>query len=135
MSLGRTSRQQTNSIGFASSAKVWRLWFAISTMVLLFPGQTFAHAQLVAAQPANNSRTAAPKEISLTFNDKAQPIFIRLKDDSGQELPILSKPEVDNRTIKSAVQGEMKPGRYLIEYRAVTVDSHAVSGKLVFYVE
>ncbi|MDX2142386.1 MAG: copper resistance protein CopC [Rhodospirillaceae bacterium] len=135
MSLARTSRQQTNAAGFPDSAKAWRMWLVISAIALFFPGQALAHAQLAASQPANKSRAASPKEITLTFNGKAEPIFIRLKDESGHELPILSKPVIERTTIKWAVQGELKPGRYSIEYRAVTADTHPISGKLVFEVE
>ncbi|PHX98942.1 MAG: hypothetical protein CK529_11215 [Rhodospirillaceae bacterium] len=135
MSLDLTSRQQTTNAGFLVSAKAWRLWLVISAIVLFFPGQVLAHAQLVASQPANNSRTASPKEITLKFNGKAEPIFLRLRDEGAQELLILSKPTIERTTIKWAVEAEMKPGRYSIEYRAVTADSHAVSGNLIFDVE
>ncbi|ADG10970.1 copper resistance protein CopC [Caulobacter segnis] len=114
----------------------------IATTVLsasiLASGQASAHAKLVASDPAANATVAAPKTISLTFNEKLAPAFstFELAMADGMKTPVKTTVSPDRKTIRGAPKGRLMPGAYkLTWYAAAADDGHRMDGTLTFTVK
>lgn len=96
----------------------------------------WAHAALKSASPARDAViTAAPKEISLRFNEKLEAAFsnARLLDSAGREVSAekASLDAADPSVMKLPVPA-LAPGRYRVEYAVVGHDGHRRKGDYAF---
>jgi copper transport protein len=95
------------------------------------PARAFAHASLVSAVPAPNSRLAdSPPAIALTFNERLDDglYYIKLFDAEGRAVE--TKPAVmtaDHTGIRLDVP-KLQPGAYLVTYHVISADGHPVGG-------
>jgi methionine-rich copper-binding protein CopC len=110
--------------------------FAASA-VLLIAGSAAAHAHLVKSSPAANATVAAPKTISLTFNEKLTPAFssFDLAMGDGTKMPVKTTVSNDHLTIVGAPQGALMAGAYKITWHAASADGHRMDGTLPFTVK
>ena len=121
----------------ASQKYVLSALFAATTMA----GYTSAwgHATLKSAIPAKDAEvTAAPKEVTLQFNEKLEAAFSSAKvvDSTGKEVA------TDKATLDAADPSVMKlpvpaltAGTYKIEYIGVGHDGHRRKGDYTFTVK
>ncbi|UUZ48537.1 copper homeostasis periplasmic binding protein CopC [Massilia sp. B-10] len=98
-----------------------------------------AHAKIEAAEPkADSELAAAPKEISLHFNEKLEPAFskIALLDakNAAIALPKAAIDKTDGKTM-SAPLPALSTGQYLVRWSAMTHDGHKVKGEYRFKVK
>jgi len=98
-----------------------------------------AHAMLEAATPAVNGVVAgAPKEIRITFSEDIVPAFsgIALKGPGGATIAT-GKGAVDKEgtTLIVPVKAALKPGAYQVQWRAVSTDTHKMTGTYAFTVK
>jgi copper transport protein len=97
----------------------------------LAPARVFAHASLLTAMPAPNSRLAdSPPVIELTFNERLDDglFYIKLFDAEGRA--VAAKPAVmtaDHTGIRLDVP-KLQPGVYLVSYHVISADGHPVGG-------
>ena len=96
----------------------------------------WAHAALKSASPARDAViTAAPKEISLRFNEKLEAAFsnARLLDGAGREVSAekASLDAADPSVMKLPVPA-LAPGKYKVEYAVVGHDGHRRKGDYAF---
>jgi copper transport protein len=96
-----------------------------------------AHAVLVATTPGNDSVLArSPGQIKLRFNEPVETAFgsVRVYDadahrvDSGD----ISRP--DEKSVAVGIDRRLVRGTYTVTWRAISADSHPVSGAFVFHV-
>jgi copper transport protein len=96
-----------------------------------------AHAVLVATTPGNDSALAkSPDRVTLRFNEPVETAFgsVRVYDsaarrvDSGQ----ISRP--DEKSVAVTIDRRLPRGTYTVTWRAISADSHPVSGAFVFHV-
>ena len=94
----------------------------------------FAHAVLLATEPADRAVVeSAPASVSLRFNEPVQLVFVRVLDASGRV--IAEAPAGgDAAQIALPLPGALPAGNYLVTYRVLSADAHAISGTLVFAV-
>lgn len=111
--------------------------FAATTMV----GYTsaWAHATLKSATPAKDAEvTAAPKEITLQFNEKLEAAFSNAKvvDSAGKEVTTdkATLDAADPSVMKLPVPA-LKAGTYKVEYIGVGHDGHRRKGDYSFTVK
>lgn len=98
-----------------------------------------AHAVLKASTPAADAVVdAAPKEISLVFNEKIEAAFssATLKDGAGTAVPT-GKPRVDkdNPAIMHLDVPALAAGAYKVEWVGVGRDGHRRTGAFKFSVK
>jgi hypothetical protein len=98
----------------------------------------FAHAVLDHASPGVGARvSASPGEIAISFSQQIVAGFsgATLTAADGGAVP-LGKAVVtgDPQTIHMSLGRALKPGTYVVEWHAVSVDSHRTSGSYRFTV-
>jgi len=100
---------------------------------LFLSGQALAHAHLEATSPAKDSTVAAPKTVSLTFDDPVMLTSVKLTHD-GKEMPVdVGKPKPG--TTVSADLPALAPGVYTVRWGAIAEeDGHALTGSFGFTV-
>jgi methionine-rich copper-binding protein CopC len=129
-------------LSHTASALRGRLRTALLTAAIALtvtPAVALAHGRLVASNPAADSRiTAAPRELRLTFSEKAELAVSRVRllgpDGKAVALAPLTASDDEGRTVVAAVQGSLAPGAYTVEWQLVGRDGHPVRGKFSFVV-
>src|SRR5437879_2936309 len=110
---------------------------ALAAAALIFAGEASAHAALVKSNPAANATVAAPKSISLTFNEELAPAFsgFDLSMGDGMKMKLKTKVSKDKKTITGVPTGPMMAGAYKLSWHAAAVDDgHKTTGALAFTV-
>jgi methionine-rich copper-binding protein CopC len=109
-------------------------------LLLLLPAaQALAHAQLVKADPAVGSTVAGgPTRIWLRFNEfiRVPPSAVRLTWPDGHKAVIkaLAHDPKDKTAVIAPLQAPLGPGRYGLEWRALSGDGHSTQGQFSFTV-
>jgi len=114
------------------------LSIAAAAAALLVAGQAAAHAKLVASTPAANATVAAPKTITLTFNEPLVPAFsgFDLSMGHGMKMTVKTTVSTDRKTLSGAPQGALMPGAYTLHWHAAAADDgHRMDGVLTFTVK
>ena len=118
-----------------------RWWAGVAILVLVIGGSASvasAHAELSASTPAADSvLPTAPTEIVLTFTEDVTPTVdaIRLVDSDGRALAVGEVTQSGgNDTLSVEIQATLADGTYVVAWRAVSVDSHPISGAFLFSV-
>lgn len=102
--------------------------------VLCFATGAFAHATLVATEPADGSVVAqAPKMVHLRFNEGVTPGAIRLIDAEGKSRDDVTS-SVSGPSVFVTLPDNLPRGTQIVSYRVVSQDGHPVSGSLTFSV-
>jgi len=119
----------------------WRglLGIAMGVMLLFlcFPGITEAHSALTKASPAANSRLqAAPKAVSLTFNEPLEPELYSIKvlDSSGESVTANKAKINDDHTGLALDLPALDDGVYTVSYKVISADGHPIGSSYVFSV-
>jgi copper resistance protein C len=97
-----------------------------------------AHAHLDRASPAAGATVAtAPAEVALHFSEKLEPKFstIVVRDAAGKQVDKGDShvDESDQAMLRVSLQ-PLSPGRYRVEWRVTSVDTHSTSGDYGFRV-
>ena len=100
-------------------------------VALCLATETFAHASLVSAEPADGSVVAsAPKTLQLQFNESVTPAVVSLIDAAGKTRAVTVRA-VD-RSVVIVLPDDLPQGTQVVSYRVVSQDGHPVAGSLVF---
>ena len=96
----------------------------------------YAHAHLDRATPAAGATlTAAPTEVTLHFTQKLEPKFstVVVKDAAGLQVDKRDArvDEADRSTLRVSLPA-LGPGQYKVEWRVISVDTHASKGDYGF---
>jgi len=111
---------------------------AVAMLSLVGAAAAYAHAHLDRASPAAGSMVAtAPGEVRLHFTQKIEPKFstIVVRDAAGQQVDKSdsSVDATDQQVLRVSLQ-PLGPGRYKVEWRVTSVDTHASRGDYSFRV-
>jgi copper resistance protein C len=97
-----------------------------------------AHAFLDTAEPGVGATvTAAPAAVTLSFTEGLEPRFssITVADASGQRVDLGDAHLVQGDQTRFAVGLKpLPPGRYKVEWRVTSVDTHKTNGNFSFTV-
>ncbi len=110
----------------------------LGAVALFGAGQASAHAALVKSNPAANATVAAPKAISLTFNEALTPAFsgFDMSMSDGMKMKVKTKVSKDKMTITGAPTGKLMAGIYKVNWHAAAADDgHKTTGTLAFTVK
>ncbi|MBN9319273.1 MAG: copper resistance protein CopC [Caulobacterales bacterium 68-7] len=106
---------------------------------LLATSPAWAHAQLVSSNPAANAAVAAaPKVITLTFNEKLVPAFskfeLTMPEHGGMKVPVKTTVSTDGKSITGTPEAALAKGAYKIVWTAASADGHKMNGEVAFKV-
>lgn len=111
---------------------------AVSAAAMLVATQAAAHAQLVSSTPQANATVAAPKTITLTFNEKLVPAFskfeLAMPEMNGMKVPVKTAVSKDGMSITGTLKGALMKGAYKITWTAAGADGHKMTGEVAFKV-
>lgn len=101
-------------------------------------GVAHAHPMLETAVPGQGATVSSPKEIRLTFTEDLVAKFsgLTLKDQDGKPVETAG-PSIDpnsKRQLVVPLSKPLTPGTYNVDWHAVSVDTHRVSGHFSFKV-
>jgi methionine-rich copper-binding protein CopC len=130
--------------GAAALLEEWlmRLTFlpvAALSAALFAGGPAWAHAHLVASNPAANAVVAAsPKTITLTFSEKLVAPFskfeLTMPTMKGMAVPVKTGLSKDGKSIVGAPQAALHSGAYKVVWTAASADGHKMKGEVAFTV-
>ena len=114
------------------------LRLALATLAVAVTPLAFAHASLVASFPAKGQvMTGSPTEIHLTFNERVEARYCRIKlvSDAKKNFDAdrASADKTNPNSIIAAVP-VLKPGVYSVRWTAVGGDGHKTHGDFSFTV-
>ena len=111
---------------------------AFASLALLTSEAAFAHAALKVAVPAVGSAVdTAPTEVTLNFSEKLENTFstVIVRDAMGKRVD-KGEAHVDkvDRTVMKVSVDPLMPGTYIVEWKALTADTHRTEGAFIFRV-
>ena len=108
----------------------------IAALLLLFGTATaFAHAELERAEPqAGSTVRGAPSEVAIWFSQKLEPAFssITVRNAAGQRIDV-GKTRVSGNVMRASLKA-IGAGRYQVNWRVLSVDTHRTQGSFSFQV-
>ena len=121
------------------SAQKYVLSLLFAATAMAGTHSAWAHAALQSSTPAKDAEVAAaPKEITLQFNEKLEIAFssAKLVDSTGKEVTI-EKATLDaaNPSVMKLAVPALSPGKYKVEYVGVGHDGHRRKGDYSFTVK
>jgi len=107
-------------------------------LLLAAAGSAAAHAFLAHAQPAVGSTvSASPPALDLWFTEGVEPAFCKVAVKAADGKVITSGPpqaDAKDKAHLSLPLPRLAPGRYRVEWQAVSVDTHRTKGDFAFTV-
>ena len=98
---------------------------------VLWAAPVSAHAVLQSTEPADRQVLAtAPKSVLLTFNEPVTPIAVQVIDAAGRIVTREALP-IDT-ALGIALPPGLADGTYIASWRVTSLDSHPISGSLMF---
>jgi copper resistance protein C len=110
----------------------------LATALALVTAQVHAHAKLVSADPAPDSTVAAPKNITLKFNEAITKNFssFKVSDGAGQQVSLMPMKSPDAQSLTAMPNAGLAPGLYTVSWTAVSSDDgHKMTGTYRFTVK
>jgi copper transport protein len=110
---------------------------AATVAALVTASGASAHAVLVATTPGNDSvLEQSPDRVSLRFNEPVETAFgsVRVYDAAANRVDSGDISRPDERSVAVAIDRRLPRGTYTVTWRAISADSHPVSGAFVFHV-
>ena len=111
---------------------------AVASAFLIIGGgnSAWAHAELKQATPAvDGTVQPAPTEVTLKFSERLESAFsaVVVRDAVGKRVD-KSDGHIDraDRTVMRASLQPLSPGTYIVEWRALTADTHRTEGAFIF---
>ncbi|MEW1750417.1 copper resistance CopC/CopD family protein [Streptomyces angustmyceticus] len=100
-------------------------------------GTASAHAKVSSTAPAEGSvLKTAPKTVAITFTETMslpdQPLRVFAPDGKRVRTGTAGWAPDDHATIRAALPGGLAKGTYTVSWRAVSADSHPISGAFAF---
>lgn len=114
----------------------------LAAALFLAASPAFAHAHLDHANPPDGASVAAPSELVLSFSEHLVAALsgATLATEQGEAIPT-GKAALDGADpatlhvpIHVPIGAKLKPGRYVVNWRATSVDTHHSSGSYKFTV-
>jgi methionine-rich copper-binding protein CopC len=113
--------------------------FAASALLTMAGASAaWAHAELKQAAPAvDSTMAAAPTEVTLNFSERLEPAFsaVIVRNATGKRVD-KADGHIDkaDRTVMRTSLQPLSPGVYIVEWRALSSDTHRTEGAFVFRV-
>lgn len=106
--------------------------------VLLFIPSAWAHAFIDHAEPAVGGKLASPpRVVKIWFTERLEPALSKIQvfDSQGTEIDKRdTKVDPANAQLLFVSLSVVKPGKYRVTWRVVSVDTHVTNGSFEFEV-
>ena len=119
--------------------------YALISIALLATSAAFAHPKLLSSTPAANSEVPPPGKIELHFSENLMPQFSAaslvmtgmpgMADHSPMKVAIKVSGTDDPKAMVITPNQPLPPGGYLVDWRAVSSDTHPITGSVPFTVK
>lgn len=106
----------------------------LATAGLASAGPASAHDELVSSTPGDAATVEAPGEVVLRFGEPVLTLGLVVAVTGPGGGAGQGRPVVAGATVTQALRSPAPPGRYTTVWRAVSSDSHPVSGTFTFTV-
>jgi len=110
---------------------VTKLLLTACTLLLLTQG-SWAHAFVDHAEPAVGTQIrGAPAQVKIWFTEKLEPALSKIQVFDTSDLEVDKrdvKIDQSNAALLTVSLPELKPGKYKVVWRAVSVDTHVTTG-------
>jgi methionine-rich copper-binding protein CopC len=111
----------------------------LAAALALWPAVALAHAVLVKSVPAQRaSLVEPPPRIELWFNERLEPAYSKasVTNEAGTQVDLrdVAVSTEDPRRLSLSLP-PLKPGRYTVSFRVLSVDGHVVESRLSFTVK
>jgi methionine-rich copper-binding protein CopC len=107
---------------------------AAAALFLLVTGSAGAHTALSASVPASAAKIPAPREVVLEFAGEVRLTALVLTGADGKVRATDAVPTAPGTRFVVGVGDALSPGEYTIAWRAVSADTHILSGEIPFAV-
>jgi methionine-rich copper-binding protein CopC len=111
----------------------------LAAALALWPAVALAHAVLVKSVPAQRATLAEPPpRIELWFNERLEPAYSKasVTNEAGTQVDLRDvKVSTEDPRRLSLSLPPLKPGRYTVSFRVLSVDGHVVESRLSFTVK
>ena len=111
----------------------------LAAALALWPAVALAHAVLVKSVPAQRaSLVEPPPRIELWFNERLEPAYSKasVTNEAGTQVDLRDvKVSTEDPRRLSLSLPPLKPGRYTVSFRVLSVDGHVVESRLSFTVK
>jgi len=124
---------------------VHTLKHALVASTILATSAAFAHPKLLSSTPAENAEVAAPERIELHFSESLMPQFSAanlvmtgmpgMAGHSPMKMAIKVSATDDPKTMVITPTRPLPAGSYRVDWRAVSADTHPVTGSVPFSVK
>ncbi len=110
----------------------WFVAIVLASAALLVGRDAAAHAKLRSISPYDGAQLdRTPSEIKLTFTEPVEVTLssVKIVDPGGSDLQIMhGRPVAGDRRSCVVPLAPLEPGAYVIEWRVVSADGHAMTG-------
>jgi methionine-rich copper-binding protein CopC len=101
-------------------------------VMLAVASVAWAHAHLKQSTPSEGAvLSTAPAQIVLTFSEPALVTSLSIQHDAGRPEKLSPLPKAADVTVTVPTPG-LKPGKYVVTWRAISDDKHITSGQVHF---
>ena len=108
----------------------------LAATLALFGAAAFAHSEKEGTTPPDGATLSeTPEMIHMVFEDPMRITLVRLLDQDGAEMPIERETGLEPSTEFHAEPEPLTPGLYLVEWRGLASDGHAMQGSFSFTIE
>ena len=108
---------------------------AVGLLALSAGGAANAHSRAETTVPASGEVVAAaPTVISISFDEPMRVTLIELTDDDGDAFALERTDGMRPVTRFEAAPPDLPAGRYTVDWRGLSEDGHAMSGRFTFEV-
>src|SRR5262245_46882858 len=109
--------------------------FILSLLLLFGSEAAHAHAVLLDTVPADGAVLAtAPSDVILRFNEPISPVTVRVLAIDARPIADGSNARTENNSISLPLPTDLANGTYVVSYRVISLDSHAIAGSFAFSV-
>jgi len=108
----------------------------IAMMIATFAAQAaLAHTELTATVPADRATLAvAPENVELRFSEPVRLTALTIQQGDAAKQSLGPLPPGNGETFSVALPGGLGEGHYVVTWRALSEDTHVVSGEFMFAV-
>lgn len=106
----------------------------VSALAILVSTAALAHTRLTGSMPSDGAAVGSPSAIVLEFSEPVHVTAVTLLTSAGGESPTGEIPEGPAVSFAVPVSGTLGPDTYTVRWRAVSADTHIVSGEFSFIV-
>lgn len=118
--------------------RIRQLLAAYGAVALVFAGSTAiqAHMKIVKTEPAANAVVSAPtSNIQIVFSEAPDLKVSKIEIKGPSTTTKLAPPQVTEKSLAAAIQGDMPDGVYTVSWQAAGPDGHVQKGDFTFTVK